>query len=446
MSYASFPKSLPDFIKNAPQLLNQPTSIAVMASVGIHGVLAVALPYLPLASQEAPQAPQPIKMVQLTPTQQSRIPQLSPSPLPPLSNPLPTLSTLPTLPSPYSQPSTSGSSLYNKIYPLGKLPSAGRSQSPQSKTSRQQNPIKDLGIVQAPQRLRSRQEIISLLGQGSINKPATPLPPPPGSQTTRQQGVPDRTVPVFGQPRPPAIPTPERTAPEVANAGSPGSNSPTRTSTPTPSTSPTPSSLASQLRPIWQTPDSSNPETRNTTNEQAPRNDTTGPTSQPQAQTQRLALVGSYPRGACAQKLQGTAVYNVSVDANGRPSNVALMRSSGSPTLNEQASQQINARRFENKTGQPTSYLVSVNFNYDKEICPSASGSQNSPEPQTSPSPQNSPKPQTSPESQRSPEPQTSPSPENSPKSQTSPESRNSPQPQTSPESQRSPEPQRVPG
>ncbi|HEY9650350.1 MAG TPA: TonB family protein [Coleofasciculaceae cyanobacterium] len=449
MSYASFPKSLPDFIKNAPQLLNQPTSIAVIASVGIHGVVAVALPFVPLASQEAPQAPQPIQMVELTPTQQSRIPQLSPPPLPPLSSALPStlppLSTLPTLPSPYSQQSPNGSSLYNKIYPLGKLPSAGagrstgRSQSSQSKTSKQQNAIKDLGIVQAPQRLRSRQEIISMLGQGRINRPATPLPPPPGNQTTGQPGIPDRTVPVFGKPRPPAIPTPERTPPEVANSGDPGLTSPNRNSTPTPNTSPAPANLASQLRPIWQAPDSSKPETGNTTNEEVPRNNTTQPTSQPQAQTQRLALAGSYPRGACTQKLQGTAVYNVSVDANGRPSNVALMRSSGSPMLNEQASQQINARRFENKTGQPSSYQVSVNFNYDKDACSPASGSQNSPEPQTSPSFQNSPKPQPSPEAQ------TSPSPENSPKPQTSPEARNSPESQSSPESQRSPEPQRSP-
>lgn len=440
MSYASFTKSLPDFIKNAPQVLSQPTSIAVMASVGIHGVVAVALPYLPPASQEAPQAPQAIQMVELTPTQQSRIPQLSPPPLPALSGTLPPLSTLPTLPSPYAQPSQKGSSLYDKIYPLGKLPSGGsstgRSQSSRSKTSKPQNPIKDLGIVSAPQRLRSRQEIISMLGQGRISKPTTPLPPPPGSQATGQPGSPDRTVPVFGQPRPPAISTPERTPQETANSGSPGTTSPNRASTPTPGTSPTPSSLASQLRPIWQAPDSSNPENSTTTNEEAPKNDSARPTSQPPVQTQRLALAGSYPRGACSQKLQGTAVYNVSVDANGRPSNVALIRSSGSPVLNERGSQQINGRRFENKTDQPASYQVSVNFNYDKEACPSAPGSQNSSEPQPAPSPQNSPKPQPSPETQNSPEPRNSPSP------QSSSEPQPSPSPQNSPESQRSPEPQ----
>jgi hypothetical protein len=45
MSYASFTKSFPDLIKSVPEKLTQPTSIAVMASVGIHALLGVTLPY-----------------------------------------------------------------------------------------------------------------------------------------------------------------------------------------------------------------------------------------------------------------------------------------------------------------------------------------------------------------------------------------------------------------
>lgn len=448
MSYASFSKSLPDFIKNVPQVLNQPTSIAVMASVGIHGVVAVALPYLPLASQEAPQTPEPIQMVELTPTQQSRIPQLSPPPLPPLPS---QLSSLPTLPSPYSAASPNGSSLYNKIYPLGKLPSAGRSaarsQPSRLPTSKRQTGIKNLEIAQAPPSLRSRQEVLSMLGRGRINKPPTPLPPPPTNQSTGQPGSPDRTVPVFGQPPSPALPIPERTPPEMANSGSTGSASPNNAATPTPGTTPSTSNLNRRLQEIWQTQQSSKPDS-NTTNEEAPRNDIAGRTSQQQSQLERLALAGIYPRSACSQKLQGTAVYNVSVDTNGRPSNVALISSSGHSMFNQLAGQQISARRFDNKTGQPKSYQVSVNFNYDKETCSSASTPQNSPDSQSSPSPQNSPESQNSPKPQNSPDPRNSPKPENSSEPQASPspenssESQTSPKPQNSPDVQRSPEPQ----
>jgi hypothetical protein len=91
MSYASFTKSFPNLLKGFSQTLFQPTGIAVMASVGIHAALGVSLPYLPISSQEKPSS-RTVQLVQLSPTEQSRLPQLTP---PPLSNQLGSLYPLP---------------------------------------------------------------------------------------------------------------------------------------------------------------------------------------------------------------------------------------------------------------------------------------------------------------------------------------------------------------
>ncbi len=101
MSFASL-------IKSFPQMLSQPTGIAVMASVGIHGLLGLTLPYLPLASQEKPGSPRTVQLVELTPAELSRLPQAAP---PLTSLPVPNSSqsyqSLPTLPSSLSSPGSS---------------------------------------------------------------------------------------------------------------------------------------------------------------------------------------------------------------------------------------------------------------------------------------------------------------------------------------------------
>src|SRR4028118_469705 len=116
MSHASFNSSFPFLIKSVPQKLFRPTGIAVMASVGIHGLLGVSLPYLSNASREKAKPLRNVQVTQLSPTEQSRVPQLAPpSPLPnqfKSSSPLPpSISSLPSVPSKnsssYNLPGTS---------------------------------------------------------------------------------------------------------------------------------------------------------------------------------------------------------------------------------------------------------------------------------------------------------------------------------------------------
>ncbi len=217
MSYASFTQSFPDFIKSFSQKLFQPTGIAVMSSVGIHALLAVSLPYLPIASQDKPEPIRNVKLVQLTPAEQSRLPQLSPPSLSPLPNQLQSLYPLPAYP---STPLPSLSSLrdsfpynYAQISPSPPVgnglssPRTSQSSKQTSKLPKKQQPS-GLGvsvaqgneppIVIAPPSRGSmlpgrdfRQNLSDIVAGLA---PATPLPPPPNSnQQTGQPPFPSPT-------------------------------------------------------------------------------------------------------------------------------------------------------------------------------------------------------------------------------------------------------------
>ena len=79
MSYASSPKSFPNFLKSLPQKLSQPTAIAVIASVGIHAALGLSLPYFSISSKEKPKPVRNVQLLDLKPEELSRLP---PPPLP----------------------------------------------------------------------------------------------------------------------------------------------------------------------------------------------------------------------------------------------------------------------------------------------------------------------------------------------------------------------------
>lgn len=70
MSYSSLIKSL-------PETLRQPTWLAVLASLGVHGLLAIALPILPSSSRTLDDAQRTVQLLELTPEEQSRLPDFS---------------------------------------------------------------------------------------------------------------------------------------------------------------------------------------------------------------------------------------------------------------------------------------------------------------------------------------------------------------------------------
>jgi hypothetical protein len=88
MSYASF-------LKSVPEILSQPTGIAALASLGIHGAIAFMLPLMPVESaksnKQATQPNKPVSLSELSSTEQSRIPQQSPTAQPGVQSQLPPL-------------------------------------------------------------------------------------------------------------------------------------------------------------------------------------------------------------------------------------------------------------------------------------------------------------------------------------------------------------------
>ncbi|MEQ9621317.1 TonB family protein [Coleofasciculus chthonoplastes] len=370
--------------KTVSEKLNQPTGIAVMASVGIHVILGLTLPfYVPVFSNEAPPTRRTVQMLELSEADLSRLPDLSLPTIPPyiyqqtpLQSPFPPL---PSLPSPLPQESL----------PLdGTISVAPPSQSlkiPSSSSTRK----------------RTRTRI-------SLNQPSTPFP-----SMRRNLGI-----PVFPSQLPPPPPL--------------GTTNPESSST---ETEPTPSidRLAAQLRDrnsaLLTTPHSKppedpkdkklvalNPDTAPSANEDEPTpnpEESASESDHPiadqdkpnqaenstRAQADKVepppvlqrTLVASYPQAACQKQLNGTAMYSVVVGADGKPTNLQMIRQAGDPILDQKAQEQINAQRFLNRTEQPQEYRVSVQFSGQEKVCPKPTppeASNQNPEPSNSPTPQ----------------------------------------------------------
>jgi hypothetical protein len=81
MSQSLLPKNLPDLLRQENldktlEVLRQPFSLAILASLGVHALLGVTLPMLPAAKHKEPD-PEAVKVVELSPAEQARIPELS---------------------------------------------------------------------------------------------------------------------------------------------------------------------------------------------------------------------------------------------------------------------------------------------------------------------------------------------------------------------------------
>ena len=450
MSYASLTKSFPDFIKSCSETLFQPTGIAVMASVGVHVLLGAALPYMSLSSQEKPKPRRTVQLVQLSPTEQGRLPQLSPSPLPPLpnqfpslSNQLPPLSPLPSsLSSPFP-PLNFKNSTVGKLPSISPLPPFGSVSLPPIAPFPRQRSIPSLAqsfgqqqtrlqmpIRNSPrlQNLPSRPSILNNPDLSGLTGGLKPSPLPPvavnPSQNT-ESSEPNQTPKPLDPPNPLAPPrqipnssipnSSESSTPTSPVAANPGLTQPPFPSAPgtsTPGSSPAPSIIPPPqqqvVADISQIRQSIKADNRNTTPDEARRNDVAWRAQMQQnVKEKELSLTGTYPKAACLKQLKGTAIYNVLVDGNGKSTNLDLIRSAGYPIFNDQARQQINSHSFE-KAGEPRFYQVSVNFEYNQKICPSLKVPQNTEKPQEADRPQNSAKPQESDRPQNSAKPQNS--------------------------------------
>lgn len=98
---------------------------------------------------------------------------------------------------------------------------------------------------------------------------------------------------------------------------------------------------------------------------------TTNTTKPPQTVARNSSTIsksirGNYPKSACSSQASGTATYNVVVTPSGAPSQWSLSSSSGNNSLDNQASQDIRNVSFD---GANSSYRVSVGYTYQPSFC-----------------------------------------------------------------------------
>jgi len=85
-----------------------------------------------------------------------------------------------------------------------------------------------------------------------------------------------------------------------------------------------------------------------------------------------LTLTGNYPKDACLRQLHGSTVLGVKVDSQGNIDNdIAIIKSSGYPILNNQAIAQIQQlKHINNSQAKSAPFLVELDFIYKPLDCP----------------------------------------------------------------------------
>ena len=361
--------------QNLPELLLNPSAIAAVVSIGIHGLLALSVPTLSAASkQEEQNIRRTVEVVALTPTEQTRLPQTTS--LPPLTTntqplpltpPLTSLPTVPLLPLPGNYPSN---------IPLIQLPPVYREDTLPPVARLRPRPL----IIQIPSERRS----------------------PPESKISRQYKIDDRPFFAnreFPQPdvRETQAPRSENTEPKTEVQPDNSSQPQVTTTNLEPQSTPEPTPVAQQPQPQPQaTVESSQQQiTRDETGttDEAGRNNiiawinkNRNPQDQDlgksfvdllaklkKGEAQTISLSPAYPKVACPNKLAGTPVMGVVVDAKGQLTEEPfLIKSSGYPIFNQTAQEALKTYQFQNNIGKTQPYIVEVKFEYDSKLCSQA--------------------------------------------------------------------------
>ncbi len=355
MSYSSIVDAL-------PESLRQPSKLALIASVAFHGVAFAALPYLPSLSKPI-NSQRVVDLVELSPAEQSRLPQSATSTAPSNVSPgLPPLgigSLPPNLPN--YVPGQPGSSTFNSTLPdFGRQPDLSSS----------------IITVPIPQQ--------SLPAQGSspaptiapfpnvkdfeVPKTATNVPPFDPNKLSLPQVEADNAPVPAGLPPAPFPGNPGNTA--SATAPSPGGQ-------PSPGSAPSPGNQPqAPVGPVerWLA------QTRQVS-----------PDSEIALQEKEVTL--PYPQEACSSKMAGRAKVAALVDPQGKlvsldgtVNGLKLIDSTGYPTLNVVA---LNPKNYAiAANGQYQRLVFSSEFEYSEQACAeqSQAPSEQPEEPEATPS------------------------------------------------------------
>jgi outer membrane biosynthesis protein TonB len=338
--------SYPSIIRTLPKKLLQPDMVSVLTSIGIHVlVLGVVFPKLSISYQQQNLATQrTVGLMELTPTEQNRLPNSLRSP---------SATTLDNPPVPDAS-LFNASALKKPVLPLLKsLPLPPPPEFIPGKDSSITTYFPDLSALPTP-----------LL-------PNFPLPPVKGAKIEPLASVDAKKEDKFIN-SPQQIPSesPENTQQEI-----PAKVDMRVISKPIPF-----SNSNNDLQPqkdlvvaIRQRGNSLRLDTTNTTPDEANRNYVNWLQAVETEKPEYLSIPGNYPQDACLRKLKGSTQYGVLVNSQGKPIDLHLIQSAGYPILNQQARKDIMSRSFPNQSDRSIPYRVEIEFEFNQKICPSLS-------------------------------------------------------------------------
>jgi outer membrane biosynthesis protein TonB len=331
MSQSLLPKNLPDLLRQENldktlEVLRQPFSLAILASLGIHALLGVTLPMLPAAKPKEPD-PEAVKVVELSPAEQARIPELSNPQVnfPPISS----KTKLPDQSSKSSIAKTPPSIFDDSLYNFPALPPAPISIFPDIPI-----PIRD-----SPQR--------------TVNRTATPTPTPtptvkPTSSSTANTTKPD-TQPSAPAPTASVASTRPEKIPQAAIVALREQQEKIRREREQSSAGVTTQSEAAKLFQEWLN------ETAQAEN--IPVETLSGSLQKPSEIQIRC------PAKVCPEKASRTAALILAVNQNGKVIGNPLLTSTGDKDLDQAAKDTI--KEVESKlssTGSPKVYQYRIQF------------------------------------------------------------------------------------
>lgn len=363
----------------------RPTTIAVLASIGIHGLVAIAFPNVTLI--QSPEKRRLQRTVRLISIEQNRLPNLSQS-----------YSKVPAVP----KIQQTGTFLFDTVARPTSSQSVSKAVVPPPPTNRRVQQILSL----PPKKKKSPSVQQSRKIPTGANRPIAPE----GSeqeerkkklaiQSSSSEGViidprirAERQSPADINNYPPPsitgetikpedflpsqLPQERTTEPEIVVLPTP---TPTLyghgNAVPLPSTLPDNADLPSHRSKLWADilarANNLTLDLTNTTSDEEQENYTNWLAKVEIVDSVDLSIEGNYPQDACPLKLEGTTVYGVLVDEKGQIRELDLIRSGGYGIFNQQAREDILTRRFDDEIPHSKAYRVSVDFAYNQQICPS---------------------------------------------------------------------------
>ena len=338
--------------------LNEPSVIGFLASLALHSLLFAFPGIILFEAQESRPKARFTRVVTLSSQEQKRLPQLFSQDIPEfpdtaiINNPL--LSDKPA----FEPSEPSQKSLLLPAPPAPPLPALPPTNNPFQVST---------NITKPP------------IGNTSLPKPL--LPPPPAStktpappQTSSSEAAtkskpetPQNQANITKTKTDPDNPS-NRTFPDLPEASTPpiAIKPETANSDRIAKLTPEEQKLIATIRKARQIRPQKQPKT---TDEEAKRNYDNWLARVQKQETEELTFNATYPQDACLRKVEGTNVYGVLVDPQGRAIRLELIKGSGYRAFNEHGVEEIFERTFKNNTQQTQPYLVSVKFTYDAGIC-----------------------------------------------------------------------------